>query len=422
MKEIFALIDCNNFYASCERSFNPKLIDRPIVILSNNDGCIIARSEEAKKLGIPMGIGAHKVKKIFEDNNVAVLSSNFTLYGDISNRVMKILHTFSPQQEIYSIDECFLRLSKVRIDDPEIYGRKIVETVWRSLGIPISVGIAHSKTLAKTANKLTKKNYKGFGGAKSLVNELEIDAHLDEIEAIEIWGIGRRTAAFLNANGIYTALDFKKAAPSWVRDNLGVTGSRIQRELHGDSCLEIEDIPNKKKGILSSRSFRTFVLQKDGLAEAVSTYTARAAEKLREENSLASIIQVAIMTNRHKFGSPQYYNSIAVDLPHPTSYNPTLIQAALHGLNQIFKSGYEYKKAAIYLSGIVPVESYQYTLDEINSEKKENLMKAMDKINEKMGGDSAYYASQGSFQPWRSKQENTSPGYTRKWDELVKVK
>lgn len=418
MREIFALIDCNNFFASCERSFNPKLFNRPIVILSNNDGCVIARSEEAKKLGIPMGIGAHKVQKIFDDHNVAVLSSNFTLYGDISNRVMKILHQFSPQQEIYSIDECFLRLSKVHIGDTEEYGRKIVQTIWKSLGIPISVGIGYSKTLAKTANKLAKKDYSSKGGAKSLIINSEIDSHLDGLPVIEIWGVGRQTAAFLNKNGVYTGLDFKKAAPKWVRDNLGITGSRIQRELYGDSCLEIEDVPNTKKGILSSRSFRTAVIKKADLEEAVSTYTARAAEKLREENSLASTITVQIMTNRHKKDLPQYYNSLSIKLPQPTNYNPTLIKGALTALNAIFKSGYHYKKTGIYLSGIVPMNSYQYSLYDMDTEKKENLMKAIDSINEKMGDDSAFYASQGSVQPWRAKQENTSPGYTRKWDEL----
>ena len=422
MKEVFALIDCNNFYASCERSFNPALINRPIVILSNNDGCIIARSEEAKMLGIPMGVAAHKFEKLFDDHNVAVLSSNFTLYGDISKRVMKILNKFSPQQEIYSIDESFLRLSKVHTGDFLDYGKSIVKEVRRSLGIPISVGIGHSKTLAKTANKIAKKDYQKTEGAKILIESSKIDEHLESIEVIEIWGIGYRTAAFLNANGIYTGLDFKKAAPQWVRENLGVTGTRIQRELFGDSYLEIEDVPNPKKGILSSRSFRSGITKQADLEEAVSTYTARAAEKLREEGSLASVITVYIRTNFHRLDVPQYNNSISVELPHPTNYNPTLIKAALNGLNEIYKDGFKYKKAGIYLSRLTSRNNYQYNFYENNPDKHERLMTALDAINYKIGDDSAYFASQGSVQPWRAKQDNTSPGYTRKWDELVVVK
>lgn len=422
MSEIFALIDCNNFYASCERSFNPKLIGIPVVILSNNDGCIIARSNEAKALGIPMGIAMHKSKKIFEQNNVVVLSSNFALYGEMSNRIMKTLKTFCPEQEVYSIDESFLRLSSLHIEDYKKYGTEIVETIKRSLGIPVSIGIAHSKTLAKLGNKIAKKNYEQIQGVKIFMQEEDINNHLKNIAVNEIWGIGSQITAFLNSQGIYTGLDFKDALPSWIRSNLGITGSKTQSELFGKSCLKIEDIPQPKKGILSSRSFRNPVSQLEDLEEAVSTYIARAAEKLREESSLASIVGVSIVTNRHKIELPQYYNSMSITLPYATNYNPILIENALKSLRTIFKSGYYYKKASVYLSSLVPENNYQYSLYETNTEKKVSLMKAIDRINYKMGGDTAFYASQGTVQPWRMKQENTSPNYILKWDELPAVK
>lgn len=422
MPEVFALVDCNNFFASCERSFNPKLIDKPVVILSNNDGCVIARSNEAKSLGIPMGSPAHEYKEMFKDKNVFVLSSNFSLYGDISNRVMKILSKYTPEQEIYSIDESFLRLSNLNISNFEEYCLQIVKDVKQSVGIPISVGIGPTKTLAKIANKFAKKNYDLIQGIKSFNNPEEIDICLKQTPVISVWGIGYKTARFLNKNGIYTALDFKNTQEDWIRQNLTVSGSRIQMELKGIPCLEVLDASEPKKGILSSRSFRNAVSNFEDMKEAVSTYTARASEKLRDEESLASAVTVWVATNWHKTDQKQYFNSSTLKLPYPTSFTPDLIKTALKCLEEIYLDGYFYKKASVYLSGLIPKEYSQYNLYESNPLKKQNLMEALDYINYKQGHDSLSFASQGTIQRWKMKQENTSPNYTLNWDELVVVK
>ena len=423
MNEIFPLVDCNNFFASCERCFNPKLENIPLLILSNNDGCVIARSEEAKAYSIPMGIPAFKLKSTFAIPDLKMLSSNFSLYGDMSNRVVQILSKYASQIEVYSIDEAFLRLENMKINDFEEYGRLIVEDVKKSLGLPISIGIATSKTLAKIANRKAKKSYGESKGVSILMNEDEITNYLKILKIEDVWGIGHRTTRFLNSKGIYTALEFRNCSQQWIRDQLGVNGSRKRLELFGECCIELEDIPQRKKGILSSRSFGYRLTKKEQLEETVSAYISKASETLRKEGSLANMVTISINTDFHNTDLPNYYNSYTVTLKSASNYTPDLIKAGLLALDLIFKSGYEYKKSSVYLSGLVPIESYQYCLldEDENKEKKYRLMKSFDKVCKKFGRSALFYPSQGISQPWRSRQENVSPSYTRSWGELLRV-
>jgi DNA polymerase V len=422
MNKVYALVDCNNFYASCERSFNPKLKNKPIIILSNNDGCIIARSDEAKKIGIPMGSPIHECRDLAEKNNAIILSSNFVLYGDISDRVMSILRKYTPDLEIYSIDEAFLELSHLKISNYSDYASKIVEDVKRSLGIPISIGIAPTKTLAKLANRKAKKNASETLGVLSLMDEEKRKEIFHKATIDEVWGIGWRSSSFFNKNGIYTVEDFVNTSETWVRSMTSVTGSRTQLELKGIPCIEIDSNPDKKKGILSSRSFRNAVEDYRYLAEAVASYTARAAEKLREDGQLAKMVTVFLMTNKHKDNLPQYSNSCTEVLPYSTFYTPDLVKYALDALKKIYQKGYEYKKAGIYLTGLVPTESYQPSFLYENFEKKTTMIKIMDVMNHKHGRDTLTFAAQGTIQPWRMKQENTSQNYTTSWEELILAK
>jgi len=419
INKIYALVDCNNFYASCERVFDPKLCNRPVAVLSNNDGCIVARSKEVKDLGIPMGAPFFKYKDILQKHNTAVFSSNYTLYGDMSQRVMEILEGFADRLEIYSIDEAFLQLNGFEHFALDEYGRKIRASVIQGTGIPVSVGIAKTKTLAKVANKLAKKN----GGTFNLLNHPDIDAVLEKFDVNDVWGIGRQYTRFLNRYHIKNARQLKYADDNWIRKHMTVVGLRTVWELRGISCIQLEQAPPPKKEICTSRSFGKPVESLNEICEAVTAYTSRAAEKLRKQRSVAANILVFITTNRFK-DEPQYTNYIQVNLPSPTSSSFDLVQHALFGLEKIFKSGYRYKKCGILLTDICPADQVQTNLfsDNKYDPKANKLMRVMDQLNTRYGSKTINIATSGYQKKWDMKRELKSPHYTTDWNELPVVR
>ena len=417
---MFALVDCNNFYASCERVFSPKLNNRPVIVLSNNDGCVIARSNEAKALGIKMGEPAFKIKESLRKNNVAVFSSNFALYGDMSQRVMNTLGTVAPEMEIYSIDEAFLDLSELTHTNLQEYGRKIRDTVMRQTGIPISIGIASTKTLSKVANHIAKRKKKDVG--VFILNDENTEDTLSHFPIENIWGIGRRYAAFLKSHNIHTALEFRNANEKWIKRHLTVTGARMIRELKGLSCLPLESVRPDKKAICTSRSFGIMVEDIAQLRESVAMYATRCAEKLRKQTSCAGIISVFINTNRFKPELPQYNNCQVIKLSVPTDSTAEIIKQSIRGLEAIYKTGYKYKKAGVIVTGIVPENQVQQALFDVMDRKKDRRMtKVMDKINGAMGRDVVRYAVQGFDRKWRLRQEQLSPCYTTRWSNILTV-
>ena len=350
---VYALVDCNNFYASCERVFRPDLRGKPIVVLSNNDGNIIARSKEAKALGIAMGEPYFKAKPLLKKYNVQVFSSNYTLYGDMSRRVMDVLQQVEPDLEIYSIDEAFISLPGGKCFNRIRRGRYIRAVVQQYTGIPVSIGFASTKTLAKLANRIAKKESL-HKGVFDLTDHDDIDKLLATIKVEDIWGIGRQHTKKLNTQKIVTARDLKYADDGWIRKHLTVTGLRTVWELRGIPCVSLDKAPAPKKGIITSKSFGRPVTSIKELSEAVTTYISRAAEKLRSQHSIASSVSVFIATNRFKPEKPQYSNSLMLSLPGPTSSTPILIRQALRCLRKIYKPGYEYKKAGVMLTEIIP--------------------------------------------------------------------
>lgn len=419
-KKLYALVDCNSFYVSCERVFDPRLIGKPVVVLSSNDGCIVARSKEAKELGIPMGAPAFEYAEIFRNYSVKVLSSNFTLYGDMSNRVMKTLEKFSPEIQIYSIDEAFIKLES---EDPILYAHTIRQVVLQHTGIPISIGLGPTMTLSKVANDIAKK-YPHYQNVFSL-SELEMQNKvLYQLPVEDVWGIGRRISSFLHRQNIHTAGEFKEAEDGWIKKHLSIVGLRMAWELRGICCLSIEEVPASKKSITCSRSFSRLITDLKDLLEAVSNYASTAAKKLRNQGSLVSYVDVFLMTNKHH-SSPYYSNLVQVIFPQPTAYTPQIIQYAKKGVEQIFREGLLYKKVGLTLGGLVPSHSYQMDLfvDNNENEKKEKiLMEVMDQLNEKYGRKVVQSAAEGVTKTWKSKRENCSPCYTTKWSEILTIK
>lgn len=420
-KPLFALIDCNNFYASCERVFNPKLIGKPIVVLSNNDGCVVARSNEAKALDIPMGAPFFQYKDLFKKHNVIVFSSNYTLYGQMSQRVMLTLEQFSPDMEIYSIDEAFLSL----VDEPSLsaYARQIKQTVYQWTGIPVSIGIASTKTLAKVANRHAKKNIPREGCF--ILNDDNIrERMLKDLDVKDVWGIGYQISAFLYRNGIRTAWELTCMDDQWIKKNLSVVGLRTVWELRGISCLALEEAPQPKKSIVCSRSFGSAVYTEADLAEALSSYVALAAEKLRRQESLAGYLDVFLNTSRFK--EEEYYsNSVLVTLPIPSDYTPNLISYAKYGLSKIYRNGFAYKKVGILLGDIVSNRAIQQDLFVENrapDKRHQILMQLMDKTNTKYGKDTLKLAAQGINQSWKMRRDRCTKHFTTSWDDLLQIK
>jgi DNA polymerase V len=403
-----ALVDCNNFYASCERVFNPKLRGRPLVVLSNNDGCIVARSSEAKALGIPMGAPFFQWADFIRARDVVVCSSNYALYGDLSHRVMRTLERFNPDLEIYSIDEAFLWIGNV--EDPAGHCRHIREKVLQWTGIPVSIGLAPTKTLAKVATRLAKKQTDGVYLPEDFAPILE------DLPVENIWGIGRRLAQFLARRGVHTAAQLRNKEDAWVRKNLTVVGLRLVWELRGISCLSFDEAPAAKQSIMTSRSFGRPILSKEELAEAIASYASRGAEKLREEGSVASWLQVFII-------GKEYGKQAQLVLSQPTSFTPTLISYAKQGLDSIYQAGQAYKKGGVLLGGLAPEDSFQRDLfvDRANEEKQRAAMDLLDYANQKFGYTALKFAAEGIGRPWR-KSQLRSPCYTTRWDDLLTVR
>lgn len=427
MNNIFALIDCNNFYVSCERIFNPKLENKPVVVLSNNDGCCVARSNEAKKLGIKMGEPFFKIRDLVETKGLKVYSSNYELYGDISNRVTQTLFTYSPDIEVYSIDEAFVNLKRIYIDNYEIFGRRIRERVLDWVNIPVSIGISPTKTLSKVANQFVKKD-KSLGGVLSLIDksEKEIDELLKNLDVNDVWGIGRQYTKKLYQENIKTAYDFKYSNPKFIQKIMTINGLKTQNELKGISCIPLEyEIPDKK-GICSSRSFGRVTSSFKELNEAISTYTTIASEKLRSQNSKCKKITVFIRTNHFRVNDKQYSNARSYNFLEATSYTPDLIKAGKFLLKQIYKENYNYQKVGVILTEIINENEIQESLFNLDylqykNPKKDLVIQKVDEINATFGNNSIIFASNGIKKEWKMKTEKRSDRFTTNLNELLKI-
>lgn len=419
-----ALIDVNNFYVSCERVFNPALEGKPVIVLSNNDGCAVARSNEAKALGIQMGTPWFQLRDLARQHGILAYSSNYPLYADMSNRVMTILSRFSPLQEIYSIDECFLELTGMPLPHSAI-GQAIQKLIRQWTGLPVCTGIASTKTLAKFANHLAKKHPR-FNGVCDLNALTQAEQHdwFTRIPAGEIWGIGRKLAPRLAAIGIHTVQDLRQANPAMLRSRFGVVMEKIALELNGVACLDLETMAAPKQQIVCSRSFGMRVSDLASLQEAVSLYTTRAAEKLRRQGSAAGSISVYLQTSPHKPQAPQYAPSLTIPLPVSTDDTSQLIHAALWGLKRIYRPEYRYQKAGVMLAELTSKAAVQQCLFSATTlmDQSESRMAALDGINRKMGKNTLRYASEGVTQSWKMRSGNKSPCYTTSWKEIAVVR
>lgn len=419
---MFALVDCNNFYASCERVFQPQLKNKPIVVLSNNDGCVIARSNEAKKLGVPMGAPAFEYKELFDKQGIHVFSSNYALYGDMSNRVMTLLQEFAPEIEVYSIDEAFLRFEGMLPNfDFQDYGNIIRKVVTKGTGIPISIGMAPTKALSKVANKIAKKFAEKTGGMYLIDTDEKRIKALRWTKVEDVWGIGYRHAKRLQALSIYTAYDFTQQPEDWVRKQMSVVGLRLQNELKGIPCLEMDTV-QPKKNIATTRSFDFNQTEFYYLRERVATFAVTCAEKLRAQKSCCNAIMIFVHTNGHRKDLPQYSRNVVLPLPYPTNSSITLTQFAAKGLEMIFKQGYAYKKAGVIVMDITPETVQQINLFENNPIKHRPLMETIDRINKSIGVKKVKLASQDVGRTWKMRQEKLSPRYTTQINEIIKVK
>ncbi len=421
---IFGLFD-NNIYASCEKLFNPRLKDRPVVVLSN-DGCVVARSAEAKALGIPMGAPWFKLQDQARRHGIVAFSSNYELYADLSDRVVQVLRQFAPNLEVYSIDESFLSLDSFGHIDLAEYGRQIRERVLQWVGLPGCVGIGPSKTLAKLANHCAKKSLAGNDGVCNLqaLSAGELDDLFGRIEVGEVWGVGRKIDARLREMGIASVRDLRDADPAMIRTRFSVVLERTVRELNGVSCLSLEEVAPDKQQIMCSRSFGEPVYELDDLLDAVATYMSRAAEKLRGQQGVAAALMVFLQTNPFKPDEPQYHPFMTVPLPDPTADTRVLVQWAQRVATRLYRRGYAYKKAGVMLSGIQPAGVSQGSLFDFPSStdaKAGTLMALMDGINQKWGRGAIRLAAERRHHPWQMRRDRMSPRYTTSWDELPKV-
>ena len=422
MPPIFALVDCNNFYVSCERVFRPGLNGRPVVVLSNNDGCVIARSEEAKALGIPMGLPFFRLREQFPDPSLEIYSSNYALYGDMSHRVMAMLQQFSPDIEVYSIDEAFLNLADCGDGDLTAYAQRIRRAVRQGAGIPIAIGVGATKTLAKLANRLSKQ-WRDANGVVDLTASPDLDSLLKAVAVKDIWGIGRSYARRLQAYGIENARDLRNADDRWIRRYLGVVGVRIVWELRGICCLPLQRQAPPRKSAMASRSFGRPVTTLTEMREAVAAYTSRAAEKLRRQGLAAGALTVFVMTNPFNADEPQYANDIIITLPVASNDTAELIAYALAGVEHVFQTGYRYKKAGVRLTELTPEHQRQMHLfDARDRERAQTLMATIDEINTQVGSGAIQYAVAGLQPGWQMRRSRMSPRYTTKWEELAVVK
>jgi len=418
---MYALIDCNNFYASCERVFNPSLKDKPVAVLSNNDGCVIARSNEVKALNILMGAPAFQYEKIFERYHVHVFSSNYALYGDMSKRVMNILSRYTPEIEIYSIDEAFLLFNGFdQYFNLEKYALDIIQAVWNSTGIPISVGVAPTKALAKIANKIAKKFPDRTNGVYVINSDEKRSKALKWTKIGDVWGIGRQHEKRLLNIKIENAYKFTLLHDEYVRKEMSIVGLRLKRDLSGETTIGLEE-PSKKKNIAVTRAFETMYTDYDDLKERVTTYAIKIAEKLRRQDSCCSLLHILLVTNPFRADLKQYRASIAVHTPFPTNSSITLTKTAITGLNLIYKTGYHYKKAGIIAMNLTPSNQRQLGLFDDENPKHTSLMKLIDNLNISENG-KVKFGGQDLGRVWKVKQEKLSKRYSTRLDEIIKVK
>ncbi|OPB98913.1 SOS mutagenesis and repair protein UmuC [Elizabethkingia meningoseptica] len=417
---MYALVDCNNFYASCERAFNPLLNGKPVVVLSNNDGCAIARSNEAKALGIPMGAAAFEYEKLFQDNDVKVYSTNFALYGDLSKRVMKILSTYTPDVEVYSIDEIFLKFKGFENYDLHKYGLDMKKNVLTNTRIPVSIGYAATKALAKVANRIAKKFPDVTQGVYIIDSEEKRVKALRWLKIGDVWGIGRQLEKKLLDQGVTNAYQFTLLPDYYVQKEMSIVGLRLKRELEGKEYIELEE-KKRKKAIATTRSFDKNYREYEVIKERVSTFASRCAEKLRKEGSYCSEVTVFIRTNFFRSDHKQYSNSIRVKILQPTNSSITISKYAIKALDQIFIDGFAYKKAGVIVGKISPEPFRQFNLFENEDPRHGELMKALDKINKSLPNPIVKLASQDFGRREKMKQEKLSPRYTTKWDELLEI-
>ncbi|OSM02007.1 translesion error-prone DNA polymerase V subunit UmuC [Magnetofaba australis] len=418
---MFALVDCNNFYVSCERAFNPALEGRPVIVLSNNDGCAVARSNEAKALGIGMGAPLFQIRDIVKRHDVAVLSSNYALYGDMSARVMSILSEAAPAAEVYSIDEAFLDLRGMDRARREAFGQELRARVRRWTGIPVSIGVAPTKTLAKMANHYAKKT-PALEGVLDLEDLRWRERALHKFPVGEVWGVGRRLNKRLEAMGIRTAAQLRDAHPKMIRQNFNVTLERTVRELGGQSVIALEEAAAARQSIAVTRTFGEKVTEYAAVSEAVATFAARAAEKLRRQNLLAGAVLAFIQTNRHTPQDAQYARSITVTLPEARDDSYTVLTAAREGLDAIWRDGFRYQKAGVMLLGLVGARQFQRSLFASPPVAgSAQLMGVIDHLNQRMGRGAVRFGAEGvaaQSGQWRMRQERRSPAYTTRWSEL----
>ena len=417
-KKIFALIDCNAFYVSCERVFNPKLNNKPVVALSNNDGCIIARSKEAKALGIKMGVPLFKVKDIVERENVTVFSSNYTLYADMSRRVMNIISEFAPSIEVYSIDEAFIELTNMNVDY-ESYVRQMRKVILQYTGIPVSIGIASTKTLTKVANHIAKDD-ESLEGVYSLIQHKNLDQVLEDTNVADVWGVGRQLSKKLIANGIFNAKLLKNCEDAWVRKMMSVNGLKTVSELREISCLDLEETSATRKSCCTTRSFGKPLVNLDDIEQAVTTFARRATERIRGENLTASTVSVFLRTN--PFDRNRYYsNSSTTTLSYPTYDTMQIVKTALQLTKIIFRENYKYKKAGVLLSGFYEKGTETKDLFSEARHRSPKLMSAVDQINERYGSDTIQIATECQIGKWKQKRKNCTQSYTTQLDNVLLI-
>ena len=419
---MFALIDCNNFYASCERVFQPQWEGKPVVILSNNDGCVIARSNEAKALGIPMGAPAFQYQAQFKRQGIKVFSSNYPLYGDMSSRVMSILEQYTPNVEIYSIDEAFLQFKGFELFDLREEGKKMRKQIRQWTGIPVSVGMAPSKALAKIANKIAKKFAVKTEGVYCIDNEEKRIKALKWTAIGDVWGIGRQHRQRLEAMGIENAWQFTMLPDDWIRKHMSVLGLRLKKDLQGLPSTLLEENPPPKKGIATTRSFEGTLSSFTDLEERISTFATSCAEKMRKQQSSCNALLVFVRSDPHKKGEAPYRNSCVLSLPYVTDSSIILSKYAVLGLRKIFKDGVSYKKAGVMIMGLVPTQKRQLSLFENKNTKHVALMQRLDQIHKRFGPNQIKLANQDLNRTWKMKQEHLSNRFTTELTEVITVR
>jgi len=418
---MYALVDCNNFYASCERAFNPALQGKSIAILSNNDGCVIARSDEAKALGLPMGAPAFKYENFFKANNIHVFSSNYPLYGDMSSRVMSILYHFTPDVEVYSIDEAFLEFKGFENYDFEPYGLQIRDKILKWTGLPTCVGIAPTKALSKVANKIARKFPKQTKGSYVIDSDEKRIKALKWIQLKDVWGIGRNLQKRLALKNCKTAYDFTQLPDEWVRKNFSITEWKLKKDLEGIPTLQLE-YRETKRSIATTRSFEYTFSDLTNIKERISTFASSCAEKLRKQGSSCHLIIVLLSSDRHKKESQQHRASTSICLSYPTDSSLIISNNAIKAVEKIYKKGIKYKRAGVIVSGLVSTDNHQLHLFEHENPKHKSLMHTIDMLNAKYNDYKLKIGNQDLERTWKMRQERLSPKYTTKLKDIIKVK